>query len=402
MSIEKSRYTLAAAAVVVLLAAFLYVSHTILSPILIGFLLLFFLSGLKESPVARRLWAVTAVILFLWLLIKAQMFIIPLIASFVLAYLFDPLADILERRRVGRTAATIILLVLTLGILVLFGIILIPGLIIEIQQLIGRIPALAQKASVYVQNNLPRLLEFLKIDNVKFQQSILEEIPKRSEQVLNNLLKSLTGLGAFLSQLLNLVLIPVLTFYILKDFDRIKTYALDFVPRKYRSAYHFYLWRLNRILGGYIRGQIIVCTIVGVLTGAGLALFRIPFAIILGLVTGFLNVIPFLGFYISFAIVLLSGFFTSHVVFSLIKIAAVFLGVQALEAYIITPKVVGERVGLHPVVVILSVLLFSRFLGFWGLILGVPSAALLKLLAEEWKRRRKWMEVRRDKSAPPD
>jgi predicted PurR-regulated permease PerM len=132
---------------------------------------------------------------------------------------------------------------------------------------------------------------------------------------------------------------------------------------------------------------------VGLLTGSGLALLGLPFAILLGFTVGVLNLIPFVGFYISLVISLLTGFVTPEPFVAMLKIASVFLTVQALEAYVITPKIVGERVGLHPVAVIFSVLIFSRFLGFWGLIIGVPTAALIKFLINEWKRRHKWMEI---------
>ena len=111
------------------------------------------------------------------------------------------------------------------------------------------------------------------------------------------------------------------------------------------------------------------------------------------LFNGLLNIIPYLGLYISLGIALLTGFFTPTPLISMLKIGGIFLIVQAAEAYIISPKIVGERVGLHPIAVIFSILVFSRFLGFWGLIIGVPTAALIKFLLVEWKRRQKWKEI---------
>jgi len=205
-----------------------------------------------------------------------------------------------------------------------------------------------------------------------------------------------------LGQILNVILIPILTFYFLKDFNRIQEWMLNMVPRKYRSSCYFYLWRTNRILGGYIRGQLIVCTIVGVLTGLGLAVFGIPFAILLGVMTGLLNVIPYIGLYVSLGLALLTSLFTAHPLVAALKIAGVFLVVQSLEGYVIAPKIVGERVGLHPLAVIFSVLVFSRFLGFWGLIIGVPTAALIKFLLDEAKRRQRWKEILAEKIGSKD
>ena len=161
---------------------------------------------------------------------------------------------------------------------------------------------------------------------------------------------------------------------------------------------NFYLWRTNRILGGYIRGQLIVCSIVGLLTGVGLAVLNLPFAILIGFITGVLNIIPYIGLYISLGLALLTGFFTANPLISMLKISGIFVFVQMLEAYTISPRVVGQRVGLHPVGVIFSILIFSRFLGFWGLIIGVPTAALIKFLVDEWKRRQKWRELLAEKA----
>jgi len=402
LRMSDNRRTIAAVAVFVLLAAFIWSTHKILSPILVGGFLLFLLAGLKEYPVARRLCLSIVLVLLVWFVIRAQGVLFPFLVSFALAYLFDPLADWLEKRHISRTLAVLFLLFLTLGLLILVGVILIPSLIIEIQDLISRIPNLANRVADTVQNNLPKLLEFFRIDSDQFQESLMETFPTRAEQILSNLLKGITGIGALLSQILNVILIPILTFYFLKDFNRIRDTLLDFVPRKYRSVFIFYQWRTNRILGGYLRGQLTVCTIVGLFTGLGLAFFQLPFAILLGFLTGILNIIPYIGLYISLGLALLTGFFTPSPFISMLKIGGIFLAVQAAEAYIISPKIVGERVGLHPVAVIFSILVFSRFLGFWGLIIGVPTAALLKFLIDEWRRRQKWTEILAEKNGTQD
>ncbi|MFH1943459.1 MAG: AI-2E family transporter [bacterium] len=390
---ERNRRIVAGVAVFLVFAAFLWTTHGILSPILTGGLLLYLLMGLREYGIARRLVTCVILILLVWFVTQARGMLFPFFAAFILAYLFDPLVDLLERIHVPRTLATFFLLFFTAGVLVLVGMILIPNLMKEIQELIGRIDKLPDKVVAFVQKDLPRLLGFLNIDPQKLKQILLAKIPSNAELILSNLLKGVTGVGVFFGQIVNVVLIPVLTFYFLKDLDRIRGWAMNFVPRRHRSLCTFYMWRMNRILGGYLRGQIIVCTIVGVLTGLGLAVFHLPFAILLGVTTGILNIIPFIGLYVSLALALLTGFFTPDVLASMIKIGGVFLVVQMVEAYVISPKIVGERVGLHPVAVIFSILIFSRFLGLWGLIIGVPTAAAIKFLMDEWKRRQKWREM---------
>ncbi|OVE79768.1 hypothetical protein BVY01_01595, partial [bacterium I07] len=273
------------------------------------------------------------------------------------------------------------------------GVFLIPNLIKEIQELIGNIPELSRKVSSSLTDLYLKVVGFLHIDSAQVEREFMETFPGRAELVLSNLLKGITGIGSLLSQLVYIVLVPILTFYFLKDFKRFKGIIFEFIPRERRHAAMFYLWRTNRILGGYIRGQVIVLSIIGFLTGFGLWVLGMPFAILVGVLTGLFSIVPFVGFYMGLAVALLTGFFTPDVMTSMIKIAGVYFGVQVLEAYLISPRILGNRVGLHPVLVIFSVLVFSRFLGIWGLIIGVPTAALIKFVVDELQRHRKWREI---------
>ena len=397
--IESKRFLLASAAVFLLLTAFLWTTLDVLTPILMGGVLIFILMGMKESLIARRLVVGIIVILAVWFLMNAQNVVFMFVVAFILAYLLDPLADWMESIGIRRGLATFFLIFLTLGLLVLFGSILIPSLVGEIQDLIRGIPETAGTVATFVQTNLAKLLNLLKIDAVEFQDRLMQEVPERVQQVMANVLRGLTGIGAFLSRIFNVILIPVITFYLLKDFNRIREWAMEFVPRRYRYNCHFYMWRMNRILGGYLRGQIIVSSIVGLLTGIGLTIFGLPFAILLAFMTAILNVIPVIGLYVSLALSLLTGFFSPEPLVAIIKIAGVFLTVQALDGYVIAPKILGDRVGLHPVGVIFSVMVFAKFLGFWGLIIGVPTAAVIKFFVDEWQRRRQWREILAQRAA---
>ncbi len=395
---ENYRNIIAGVSILLFITLFLYKTHQFLSPILIGIFLIFLLLGLKELQIAKRLIICTTFILLIWFFAEARTVFFPFFISFALAYLFDPVADWMESKRMPRTAAVLLLFVFTIGILVIIGVILIPSLVVEVQELISKVPELALRLTDLVKKSLPHVLNFLNIDYDEFQRSVIDQIPKRAEVVLYNILKGITSIGSFLGQIFNLILIPILTFYFLKDFNKLSEWTFDFVPKRFRNIYIFYRWRVNRILGGYLRGQIIVCTIVGLLTGIGLSILRIPFAILVGVMTGILNIIPYIGLYVSLALALLTGFLTPEPLIAMIKIGVVFLLVQGLEAYVISPKIVGERVGLHPLAVIFSVLIFSRFLGFWGLIIGVPTAAVIKFMVDEWKRRQKWREILGERS----
>jgi len=400
---ETQKYISTSIAVFVLLVALVWDTHILLSPLLVGALLLFLLSALKPSSYSGRLKVVVALILLFWFLVKTQGLIVPFLVAFIFAYLLNPVVDLFERIRIPRIVGVAIIFILITGLFVFLGLILLPDLVRELQDLIIRLPQLAEKGMEFLRKNIPKLLGFLKIDPEKVQKDLLEEkYPTKVEELLFKLLSNITGLGTVLSHLINIILIPVLTFYFLNDYNRIKTWIFNFVPKKRRSAVYFYLWRSNRILGGYVRGHLIVCTFVALFTWLGLVAFGIPYSILIGLFAGIMNIVPFIGFYISFGVALSSAFFTPVPHIAVLKIAGVFLVVQAIEAYVLSPKIIGDRVGLHPITVIFSILVFSRFIGFWGLIIAVPLAALIKFMMGEWKRHQEWKDVLAQKCGTPD
>lgn len=383
----------------VFLTAFLYTVEPILSPFLIGGVLLFILFGYREAQLARQLSIGVVLLLFVWIFSKAQGVLFPLIVSFILAYLFDPVIDFLVHRKLHRAMAAGLVLLITFGLIITTGILIIPDLIGEVQDLIKGVPDLAKQLAGMIDDLLNDFQQYLNVGDLGAQESWVEKLPTHFEQVFLNIIKGLIGVGAFLSRILNIVLVPVLTFYMLKDFDQMTEWGLSLVPKKYRSVTYFYLWRFHRILGGYLRGQLIVCMIIGFLTGLGLAILRVPYAILLGIMTAVFGVIPFVGFYISLGICFLTAMMSPTPLVMAVKIVSVFLFVQGLESYVISPKIVGDRVGLHPVAVIFSILVFSKFFGFWGLLAGVPTAALIKFLLDEWKRRLKRREILAERSS---
>lgn len=393
---------LAAIAVCLLTVVFLWSTRSVLSPILVGGLLLVLLGEMKDFELARKLRAGIGIILGVWILANAQGIVIPFLIAFVFAYLINPVVDFLDHRRWPRLLAVTAVFVVLFGGLGLLAVLVIPDLVREIQDLIVRLPQMIQGAIGLAHKHLPRLFGVLQIDYAKVEEDFLvHRYPAKVEEILIGFMRGLSGMGTWLSRLLNVILIPVLTFYFLKDYGRMKSGLLGYVPRKYKSLANFYLWRSNRIVGGYLRGQLIVCVIVGLLTWFGLFLFGNPYAVMIGIVTGILNLVPYVGLYVSLGVALISCPFSAHPQWAAVQIAGVFLVVQSLEAWVISPKIVGDRVGLHPVVVIFSILIFSRFLGFWGLLLAVPVAALLNFMINEWKRHQKWKDLRVEKCRPP-
>jgi predicted PurR-regulated permease PerM len=388
--------------VLVLMAGLMWYERAALTPLVLGALLLYILEDLKEFLVARRLSIGISVLLAIWILVNGQGVLFPFVVAFILAFLLDPLINRLMRWNLSRIQAVLLLSFFVLGLFVFSGFILIPNLLDDIQQLIARLPSLLDTLFSYSERYMAKLINLLDTDSLKLKESITAQITSRIEVILSNIMKALMSIGVLFGYFLNVVLVPVLTFYFLKDFDKLRQWFMEFFPRKKRNLTVFYLWRMNRILGGFFRGQIIVCFYVGVLTTLGFLLFRLPFAIFIGIVTGVLNIIPFIGLYVSLGLAILVSLFAPHPGILILKVLMVFAVVQGLENYVISPKVVGDRLGLHPIAVIFSILIFSKFFGLWGLLIGIPCAALIKFFIDEWKRHLKWHELREAKHRAQD
>jgi predicted PurR-regulated permease PerM len=250
MILKDRKIILAGIAIFLLITAFLWSARSVLSPILIGILLIYFLTEVQEFPLMRRLRTGIAILLLVWMVVNAQGIIIPFLIAFSLAYLINPLVDVFERVRIPRLLAVSMLFATAAGFVVLAWFTLIPDLVREIQDLIVRMPKIIQDIIAFAHQRLPKLFNVLNVDYLKIEKDFLQnQYPAKVESLLFEAVKALSNMGTLLSQVLNVILIPVLTFYLLKDYNKIKDGFLSFVPKKRRPLVNFYLWRSNRIFG---------------------------------------------------------------------------------------------------------------------------------------------------------
>ena len=188
------------------------------------------------------------------------------------------------------------------------------------------------------------------------------------------------GLSTVLTILGYLVLTPILSFYLLRDYDGIVARLSSLIPRANAPKILEFGREYDRLLSRYLRGQLLAAAVVGVITGLGFWIVGFPYALLLGVVAGVFNIVPYLGLIVSLIPALLIAVFSGAILLSLGKIAVVFAVVQLLDGAVIGPRIVGESVGLHPVWVILALAVASFFWGFVGLLLAIPLAVLIKLL----------------------
>jgi predicted PurR-regulated permease PerM len=327
-----------------------------------------------------KVWGI-ALVVFVALLVLLKSILLPFVAGMAIAYLLDPVCDRLEAMGVSRTVATSIVTAVFAVVIILLLLLIVPFAIQQIIQFLGSLPD-------FIARTQDRLLPFY----LQLQQQFdLPAVAELGEIARNRIGTALSWLAGFLEglitqglavfNLLSLVFItPVVAFYLLRDWDRIVARVDDLLPRDHAGVMRQLAKQANESLAGFARGQSMVCVLLGAFYAVALVAVGLPFGAIVGLVAGLLTFIPYVGcltgFVVSMAIAV--GQFDDWV--SIALVAVIFVVGQVIEGNFLTPKLVGDRVGLHPVWIIFALLAGGALFGFLGLLLAVPVAALVGVL----------------------
>ena len=381
------------AAIILIAFAVLAVSvRSVLSPFVLFLLYLYLAWPHQASPFVARLTVVAVVLTLLWVAERAGLLLAPFVLAFLLAYVLDPVVDRLQRLGLPRSAAVALLALPLAGVLALIIFVLVPAVANQLSQLIANVPIYLRTLNQWLENvrawiirlgikgiderTLPTLRD---ID----AQSLVQYLQRRQAEVASGGLQAMLGIGRGIGAVLTVVgyfvLLPILTYYLLRDWGALRGRIEELLPRDDRDRVVAMVGEYDRLLGRYLRGQVLLASCVGVIIGVGFWILGFPYALLLGLLAGVLNFVPYLGLIASLLTAVLIALFSGHFLGGLLKIAIVFGVEQVLES-ILGPRIVGQSVGLHPVWVILSLALFSFFFGFVGLLLAVPAAVFLKLV----------------------
>ncbi len=326
----------------------------------------------------ERLYIIGALLVFCWLFYLLQPILAPFLLGALFAYLGDPLADRLERWGLGRSAAVaIVFLTLTL-LMTLVVFLLLPLLGRQVDALISQLPQIAEWFQnvafpwLSQQFNLP--LYELPIDELK---NLLANNWEQAGSLIKVIMEKVTTSSmAFLGWFANLVLIPVVTFYLLRDWDLLMGRIRELVPRRLESTVVELAKECDSTLGAFLRGQMTVMAALGVIYSVGLMLVGLDLALLLGMLAGFASVVPYMGFIVGIVAASIAAFFQFDGWFHLVAVWAVFGVGQMLEGMILTPLLVGDRIGLHPVAVIFAILAGGQLAGFVGILIALPVAAV--------------------------
>ncbi|SDU85949.1 AI-2E family transporter [Pseudomonas mucidolens] len=307
----------------------------------------------------------------------------PFLVALLLAYLFDPVVDRLERAGLSRTWGVVAVFTLFTLIVMALLLVLIPMLAKQLVRLYELVPQildwLQHTALPYAQSKLGLADGFWKFDKIK--AGISEHMGQTTDIVGIILSQATASSLALIGWLTNLVLIPVVAFYLLRDWDIMMAKIRSLLPRDREQRIMSLAGECHEVLGAFVRGQLLVMLALGFIYAAGLMLIGLELGLLIGVIAGLAAIVPYMGFVIGIGAALVAGLFQfGGDLYPMLGIVAVFMVGQALEGMVLTPLLVGDRIGLHPVAVIFAILAGGELFGFTGILLALPIAAVIMVL----------------------
>lgn len=333
----------------------------------------------RVMPLDRHIlfWIVVVVllVLFLWLFNNV---LGPFLAGMAIAYFLDPVTDKIEARGVPRGLAAFVIVLLFFALCVGLMFLLLPMLEDQIAGLVSALPGYIERLRELAAPYIYQIRMLAPSDSA---HPLAEAVGKASSTVAGlgaNIAGKLLGGGAALINILSLaVLTPVVAFYLLRDWDRLTGTIDGLLPVRFAPTLREECTKIDTTLAGFLRGQAMVCLIQAAFYGIGLSAAGLNYGLVIGLLAGFLSFIPYVGAFIGFGLSMAVAFGQFDDLTRVAIVAGVFFLGQAIEGNFLTPKLVGDRVGLHPVWVIFALLAGGSVFGFAGVLVAVPIAAVI-------------------------
>jgi predicted PurR-regulated permease PerM len=310
----------------------------------------------------------------------------PVFFSFVIAYLFNPLVDYLERKtHMSRGLSSGIAMVTLVFLFIFLLVNLFPYVVNQVKLAADKFPQTLQEfsekmkvVSTYITKNFSKY-----VGDIDLMGTIEQMFKNLLTDLSSIMVAAFSSLYSLLISILYLVFIPLISYYFIKDSRKIKRTFFGLIPTRYKEQVITRMEKMDGILSSFIRGQAIVVMILAVLYSLGLSLIGLPFAILIGLVAGFGDIIPYFGTIVGFIISMIVGFTHYESIETLFLVLLVFAIVKGTENWFFYPKIVGREVGLHFVWVLVAIVLFGKIFGFWGLLVCIPAAAGFKVHVDD-------------------
>lgn len=305
----------------------------------------------------------------------------PFLIAGVMAYALVPLVNWVTRKSRGRMPRLLVVLLVEGWFFIVMGGVLLlvaPILVKELPLLKEQVPIVFEKVAHFLDPLLAQFGVKIDLDAASIKTFVWKYMGVNFEETFVQVISSLKiGGSVAITIISNAILVPVALFYFLMDWDSLVQKTLNWVPTKFRHAVDCFIQEADEVLGQYLHGQLLVMLILAIFYSSGLALFGLDLALPIGVFTGLAIFVPYLGFGLGLALALLAGFLQFASANAVLMVLAVYAAGQIIESLFLTPKLVGERIGLHPLAVIFALLAFGQMFGFVGVLIALPASAVL-------------------------
>ncbi len=311
--------------------------------------------------------------------------LMPFVVAATLAYILNPFVDRLSKlkfrkRHMPRSLAVVVVLLLLIAVVFAFFLIMVPIFQKEIPQLQNQIPLFLERFNAMITPILSDLGINNKIDAEGFKSLVSEHLASSGDVIGKAVLSSIrVGGTAVLGIIANLMLIPIVLYYLLVDWHALVSRLKNFIPRRWLEKTMAWGSEVDNLLGQYLHGQLMVMLVLAIYYSVALWIARFDLAIPVGVLTGLLVFIPYLGFGFGLFLALVTAVLQFNDLHGLIAVAIVYGFGQVIEGFYLTPKLVGERIGLHPLAVIFALMAFGQLFGFIGILVALPASAIVSV-----------------------
>ncbi|WP_276623866.1 AI-2E family transporter [Syntrophomonas wolfei] len=326
-----------------------------------------------NSKIYRYFFFIVVVLATIYFLFLVREVLLTFFLGAVLAYLLFRPISFLERKGLKRVWAILLLYLLLLAVFSLFFSLAVPAMVVELDQMAGILPDYAEQA-----RDMAKSIDGMELG--KLTPVLKENLNQIENKLFEGLENFLGGFYSFLGKFLALAFSPILAFYIINDWEKIRDAFLGLFSPSSRREIKTVLEKIDEALIEFLKGHLIIATFVGIFTGTAAALLGVKFPLLIGLVAGVADLVPYFGAF-------LGGFFALLIALSESLQLALYMGlavllIQQVESNIITPRIMGGKLGMHPLLIVFALLAGGKLMGIWGMLLAVPLAAALKVVIQ--------------------
>jgi predicted PurR-regulated permease PerM len=336
------------------------------------------------------LWIAFGLVVLLLLRLLAPV-LMPFIVAAILAYILNPWVDKLAELRFRnwqfpRSVAASVVMVVLIALIILVFLIVVPVFQKELPQLQDQIPRFLDKLNAVLSPFLQKFGIKVSVDSAGIKELLAKQFATSGDVIGKAVISSIrVGGTAVLGMLANVLLIPIVLFYLMMDWHALVSRIETYIPRRWVATVLKNMSEVDELLAQYLRGQILVMISLAAYYCIALSIVGFELALPVGLVTGLLAFIPYLGFGIGLTLALVGAFLQYNDLTGLIAVGAIYGFGQVIESFFLTPRLVGERIGLHPVTVIFALLAFGELFGFVGILVALPVCAILSVAIRQFR-----------------